>query len=135
MLSLSEAAKQTCQSKSTIWRAIKAGRISATRTDTGEFQIDPAELFRVYPIETAAERADPVSVKRDAMAETATETPTETVLRAEIDALRQVGELLRSQLDDVKADRDAWRGQAQAGTLLLTHSAPAKRRWLRRLVG
>lgn len=134
MFSLSETAKQTGQSKSTIWRAIKSGRISASRTDTGEFQIDPAELYRVYPPETIEERATARAVKQDATPETANEP---ALLRAEIDSLRQMGELLRSQLEDVKQDRDAWRGQAQAGTVLLTHAAPppAKTGWLRRLVG
>lgn len=33
MLSLSEAAKVTGQSKFTIWRAVKAGRLSATKTE------------------------------------------------------------------------------------------------------
>jgi hypothetical protein len=38
--------------KSTISRAIKDGRLSATKNEHGHFQIDPAELFRVYePIE------------------------------------------------------------------------------------
>ena len=49
MLSLSEAAKTAGVSKSTIWRACKAGRVSFKRTDTGEFQIDAAELHRVFP--------------------------------------------------------------------------------------
>jgi hypothetical protein len=129
MVSLSEAAKLTGQAKSTIWRGIKSGRLSATRTDTGEFQIDPAELHRVFPVKTPVERGGDVAEKQVATIETSSETP---LLRAEIDSLRAMGELLRSQLDDVKADRDAWRGQAQAGTLLLTHSAPAKRRWWRR---
>jgi excisionase family DNA binding protein len=132
MFSLSEAAKQSGQSKSTIWRAIKAGRVSATRIDGGDYQIE-AELYRVFPPGTAAERAGPVSLKHDA---TGVERDETALLRAEIDNLRQIGEMLRGQLEDVKQDRDAWRGQAQAGTLLLTHGAPpAKTGWLRRLVG
>jgi hypothetical protein len=123
------------QSKSTLWRAIKAGRLSATRTDTGDYQIDPAELHRVFPLGTGEGRSTPIAVKQDATNLERAETAAETALRAEVDHLRQVGELLRNQLEDVKQDRDAWRGQAQAGTLLLTHSAPAKPGWLRRLVG
>ena len=49
MLSLSEAAKTAGVSKSTIWRACKAGRVSFKRNETGEFQIDAAELHRIFP--------------------------------------------------------------------------------------
>src|SRR5215472_6695374 len=31
-------------------RVIKVGRLSATRTEDGSYQIDPAELHRVYPM-------------------------------------------------------------------------------------
>ncbi len=55
-LSLREAAEQAGTSKSTIWRAIKSGRMSATRTDDGGFAIDPAELFRAFPPERPSER-------------------------------------------------------------------------------
>src|SRR3954466_6102931 len=48
-LSLREAAEQTGTSKSTIFRAIRAGRLSADKDSDGNFAIDPAELFRVYP--------------------------------------------------------------------------------------
>ena len=48
MLNLSEAARDSGQSKSAIWRAVKSGRLSATRTYTGDYQIDPAELHRVF---------------------------------------------------------------------------------------
>ena len=47
--SLSEAAKTTGVSKSTIWRACKTGRISATKNDYGGYRIEAAELFRVFP--------------------------------------------------------------------------------------
>ena len=49
MLSLSEAATAAGIAKSTIWRAVKTGRVSASRTPMGTYQIDPAELFRVFP--------------------------------------------------------------------------------------
>ena len=47
--SLSGAATAAGMSRSTIFRAIKAGRISATRTEGGNFSIEPAELHRVFP--------------------------------------------------------------------------------------
>jgi hypothetical protein len=47
-LSLGQAAKETGLDKSTISRAIKTGRLSAQRKDRGGYEIDPAELFRVF---------------------------------------------------------------------------------------
>jgi hypothetical protein len=46
---LGEAARATGKAKPTIARAIQAGRISAMRSDDGSWQIEPAELHRVYP--------------------------------------------------------------------------------------
>jgi hypothetical protein len=46
---LGQAAKASGRSKATIHRAVKAGRISAARSETGCWLIDPAELHRVYP--------------------------------------------------------------------------------------
>lgn len=48
-LSLSAAAKEVDRSKSTLSRAIKDGRMSATRCEDGSYRIDPAELYRVFP--------------------------------------------------------------------------------------
>ena len=52
MLSLAQAAKATGKAKATIARAIKAGRLSATRNEAGGYTIDPAELDRVFPFIT-----------------------------------------------------------------------------------
>ena len=46
---LGEVARSTGLGKTTLASAIKAGRLSATRTDLGSYQIDPAELARLYP--------------------------------------------------------------------------------------
>ena len=35
--------------KSTVLRAIKAGKISGTKDEHGEWHVEPAELHRVYP--------------------------------------------------------------------------------------
>lgn len=48
---LSGAAKATGRGKSTLQRAIKAGKLSARRTDEGAYLIDAAELARVFPPE------------------------------------------------------------------------------------
>jgi hypothetical protein len=55
---------------------------------------------------------------------TAVERRETTELRAQIAGLREVSELLRRQLDDVRADRDAWRDQAQAAQRLLAPPEP-----------
>jgi Helix-turn-helix domain len=99
MLNLSEAARVSGQSKSTIWRAINSGRLSATRTYNGDYLIDPAELYR-FSLGTGDTN---VSVKRD------TTDLEQALLQAQIDRLFQVGELIRNELDN---DRDAWRSQA-----------------------
>ena len=48
MYSLGEAAKATGKAKSTVLRAIKKGRISASKGDDGAYRIDPSELHRVF---------------------------------------------------------------------------------------
>jgi excisionase family DNA binding protein len=49
LVTLGEASRLVGVGKTTLSRAIKAGRLSASRTDTGSYEIDPAELHRVYP--------------------------------------------------------------------------------------
>jgi hypothetical protein len=49
MLSLARAAQTAGKSKPTLLRAIKNGKLSAIRTASGAYEIDPAELARVFP--------------------------------------------------------------------------------------
>jgi len=55
--SLSEAAKAAGKNKTTIQRAIKNGKISASKGVSGSYEIEPSELHRVFP---------PVVAQRDA---------------------------------------------------------------------
>ena len=46
---LNQAAKACNKSKSAILDAIRSGRLSAGKDDKNQWQIEPSELFRVYP--------------------------------------------------------------------------------------
>jgi len=106
MLNLSEAAKVSGQSKSAIWRAVNSRLLPATRTYTGDYQIDPAELHRVFSSETAVERTGTLSIKRSS---TELERAEAASMQEQIERLFRVGELIRKELDN---NRDAWRSQA-----------------------
>jgi len=58
-LSAKQAAKEAGKATSTITTAIKNGKLSAIRNENGSFEIDPAELFRVYPKRSQSKGQDP----------------------------------------------------------------------------
>jgi hypothetical protein len=96
---LGTASQATGCAKSTILRATKAGRLSATRDDIGQWAIDPSKPFRVFPalaLPATAETAQSPRMERDATAD---------VLVAE---LRQVIADLRRGQDDLQQERDKW---------------------------
>ena len=105
-IGLSEAAAATGVNRSTIYRAWKAGRVSATRTETGQIEIDPAELFRVFP-PVAAQQGAQEATHPGAQAD----TTGDNALRD--NALAREVQLLREMLDAMREDRDAWREQAR----------------------
>jgi hypothetical protein len=47
--SLAAAAEATGLNKTMVLRAIKTGKISGIRNESGEWHVEPAELHRVYP--------------------------------------------------------------------------------------
>jgi excisionase family DNA binding protein len=127
--SLREAAEQAGASKSTIFRAIKAGRLSATRDDDGNFAIDPAELFRVYPPRSRAAvpaQLETRSEGQDATPSSNSEQPDETVFEMRLQQVREQAALearaklaeerltdLKQQLDELRRQRDKWQEQAE----------------------
>jgi hypothetical protein len=123
---LGEAAKATGKSKATISKAIKCGRISAQKDETGTFHIDPSELHRVYPPAVYIEH---------------NETPGNTRERADIDGtIRELQARLEAAherlsdketvISDLREDRDKWRQQA---TALLVDQRP--KGFLKRFLG
>lgn len=100
MYTLGEAAKATSKSKSTIFRAIKAGRVSASKNALGKYEIDPAELHRVY--------RETNDMEQNANPRNAEETVRN---RAELAAVRQLAEERQRQLEDQRKTIDDLRSR------------------------
>lgn len=111
---LTQAAKECKKSKSTISEAISSGRLSAAKDDSGRYQIDPSELFRVYPPNV-----------REPELKTATEPENERIeqailkqkvgfLERELNREREFINSLERRLDEESLER-------RRLTLLLTH--------------
>lgn len=102
-LSANEAAKRTGKSVPTITRAIKAGKISAEKSGSGGYLIDPAELFRVFPAMT----------KPNVETLSMLDSETSRLIPSETHPLQEKVASLEAALADAKADRDEWRDQAK----------------------
>lgn len=112
MLTLLEAARETGRTKPAILKAIKRGSISATKNDAGEWQIDAAELFRVYPqVNARGETADRPLSNTETLVELAVAQERLARIEAERDRERRQ---LEETIADLRADRDHWRQQATA---------------------
>lgn len=87
-ISLLEAANRVGMTKVGLYKAIKKGVLSANKNELGYWEIDAAELFRVYP---------PVSgVSGNENAPVSDSKPLDS------GGLQQQIDLLRGQLDDLK---------------------------------
>ena len=106
---LNEAAKAVGKSKTTIHRAIKSGKISASKLDSGAYAIDPSELHRVFQNGTA---------ERDIRNDKEQAKTTSGTADIRLEMLEKERERERQQLEetiaDLREDRDKWRQQATA---------------------
>jgi len=115
---LGTAAKAVGKSKATISKAIKNGKISATKHDNGSYTIEPSELHRVYPPKP-----------NETVSSEQIETPKVTgVNDSELKVLQAKLEAAQQRIEDLIEDRDQWRQQANR---LLTHNGPTKGFWTR----
>lgn len=117
-LSLSQAAKLTGKSKSTINRAIKTGKISATRHGDGSYSIDASELARAF-------RTNPTEGSEWTGASPNENLTRTALLEAEVAALKDRLARETEIAADLMKERDAWKQQATA----LLAAPPKPRRW------
>ncbi|MGL1889775.1 MAG: hypothetical protein OCD76_24895 [Reichenbachiella sp.] len=125
--SLNEAAKLCGRAKSTLSKAIKSGRMSASKNDKGQFEIDPIELDRVFPYAVTDQSPEPTQ-------NTSSEhenTIENSVLKAKLEAKDELFERLKSEIEDLKSQRNEWREQAKelttqnkSQTLLIENLSP-----------
>lgn len=99
VLSAKEAAEHVGMSRQAIIKAIRRGKISAVKNHNGEWQIDPSELFRVY------KSVDSVYSNTKGQVEDRIQEVT-GVSSSEIKLLRELIEHLKTDKEDLKADRE-----------------------------
>jgi hypothetical protein len=125
LVSLGQAAKLAGLGKTTLARAIKAGRLSATRRDDGGYLIDVAELERVYPLRAPTDATGATDAATGTVVHLATGDATGGNLAGEIAALRATATLMREQIADLREDRDRWRGVAERLAIAPPAPSPA----------
>lgn len=129
MLSLAEAARQCGVAKSTINRAVRSGRLSARRREDGSYELDPAEVSRVYTLRAPERTADQSrSVTRSAQASDEAHTAAHTAaLEARVAGLEALLLETRAARDDARAGRD--QAQEQLRLALAALSGPRRSWW------
>ena len=122
MYTLGQALNATKKSKSTILLAIKNGRISAKKDDSGSWSIEPSELSRVFDLTVRSN-----TKSNDPEHPPNTPDSSETIeLKASLRAAQRERDMLQSTIDDLRADRDAWREQASHLKMLVAPSKAEK---------
>lgn len=129
--SLSDAAQATGKNRTTIQRAIKSGKISASKNENGAYEIEPSELHRIFP--AIAQRS--AQHKNETVSNTPQQSDaTSETLYIRLEMLEKERERERAQLEetiaDLREDRDKWRQQA---TALLENHRP--KGFFKRLLG
>ena len=99
-LSANRAAKEAGIAKKTLLEAISSGRLTAMKNDKGHWEIEPSELFRVYPKTSFLEPERPQPTLQVNHQKT-----------SENGALEIEVKMLRERIDAMTAERDRERGQ------------------------
>ena len=135
IFSLGQAAKAAEVSKGTISKALASGRMSYRSKENGQYQIDAAELFRVFP------RKQPETVEIERL-ETLRETDETPMLRARLEAAEARLRDKDGVIDDLRRRLDAEAEERRKLTALLmdqrkpepaavSPGKPVEGRWLR----
>lgn len=104
---LSGAAKAVGKSKTTIFRLIRAGRLSATKEEDGTYRIDAAELHRVLQPAPSTETDKQPGIANG------------TSYQQHIETLKEQVKDLTRRLDQSEAERVAASAEIRRLTLLL----------------
>lgn len=107
------AAELTGVSKSTIQRAMKAGKLSYEIDNAGRRVIDVSELERVFGLAPQGAAAAPASASIEVELEKAASMIEAERMKMRIRMLEDQLDTARDQIEDLKEQRDQWLKQAQ----------------------
>ena len=111
--SLKQASEAAGVGKPALLKSLKNGRISGKKNEKGEWEIDPSELHRVYPVTgSGSSSGERKETDKDAVGN--------RTLQAENELLRERLADRDKRIRELEADRDHWREQADRTTRLLT---------------
>lgn len=123
-MTMTQAAKWAGVDRSTMFKAIRKGRVSARKNDAGEYRIDPAELERAFsPVSPAMVRNVDESTPGNSMELAAKDR--------EIALLREMVTKAERTADDLRTERDRLLGIVESAQRQLTD----QRSWWKRLLG
>ncbi len=111
--SLTQAAQATGLTRQGVLAAIKRGTISGSKNVHGQWEIDAAELHRVYPLAIVDSNAGPL-IDSSADPINLLSTPAINELQQKLAVTEALLREARGQVDELKAERDAWREEAAA---------------------
>ena len=114
---LSQAAKATGKDKSTISKAIKKGKISASRREDRSYDIDPAELHRWYPPVNQDQDVQPVASSTAVNPDLVSRIKE---LEARLEGADKETRLLHDTIERLEADKEFLQRQLTNTTALLT---------------
>jgi excisionase family DNA binding protein len=114
---LATAASEAKVSKPTVFRWIKSGKLSASKTEDGTYRIDPAELHRY--LDSTRETLTPDVTQRY---EIRTDAPSDTLpeaiaLRYEVEKLKSLLETERQRVEAERQRAEEWKTQADRWAL------------------
>lgn len=125
LYSLTDAAKAVGRTRQALQMAIKKGTISAQKNALGQWEIDAAELHRVYqPIKACPEATGQNFHLLDGEKEAQIRE-----LQARLESMERLATVLQRERDDWKQQADEWRMQAKA--LPAGEEAPRRGFWAR----
>lgn len=133
-ISLNEASTRSGRAKSTISKALKSGKLSYVSKDptTGAYEIDPAEVDRVFPRKQGTDESDRLETPRN---------PTEnSILQIKLEALEQRFEDAEKTIEDLRSRLDKSESARERQDMILadmrkTPEQPPKRGLWARLTG
>jgi excisionase family DNA binding protein len=111
---LTQAAEAAKVQRSTVFKWIKAGKVSANKADDGTFRIDPAELHRF--LASVSKDTPPLATAKqaDTQPDTATDTLLQLMsLRSQVEKLQHIVEMERERSRELREEREAWKRQAE----------------------